>query len=376
MTAMKLTAKVKLLPTQEQAILLRQTLETINRACDYVSQRAWESRTFGKYRLQALVYQDVRERFNLSAQVVVRLIQKVAAAYKPDRKTKRTFKATGAVAYDNRILNWRMADSTVSIWCLGGRQIIPFVCGPRQWELLSQRQGESDLALIGGQFFLFATCEVEDPTPRDVEDVVGVDLGVTNIAADSDGNVYSSAQVNGLRRRHRRLRQKLQAKGTKSAKRLLRKRAGKERRFATAVNHAISKRIVVQAQGTSRGIALEDLTGIRDRITARRAQRATLHSWSFYQLRAFIEYKAALAGVTVIAVDPRNTSRTCPVCGCVDKRNRPEQSRFSCIRCGFSALADTVAAQNIRVLGRAAVMQPYVSAGQIIAQGQGQATPL
>jgi putative transposase len=189
----------------------------------------------------------------------------------------------------------------------------------------------------------------------------GVDLGIVNLAVDSDGKVYSSAQVNGLRDRHRRLRQKLQRKGTRSVKRLLKKRSGREARFASDVNHTVSKRIVAVAQGTGRGIALEDLTGIRSRITARKPQRATLHGWSFSQLRAFLEYKARRLGLPLVLVDPRNTSRTCPVCGHIDQANRVSQSTFSCVACGFSGPADHIAALNTRVLGRAAVNRPNVS---------------
>lgn len=358
---MKLTAKVKLLPTAEQAKLLRQTLETANAACDYISTRAWATKTFGQFKMHRLTYADVRGRFPLTAQIVVRCISKVADAYKLDRKRKRRFKPTSAIAYDNRILNWRMTDRAVSIWCLGGRQTIPFVCGERQRALLAHQRGETDLALMGGKFYLFAVCEVDEPRPADVADVLGVDLGVTNIAVDSDGHVYSSAHVNGLRHRHRRLRAKLQAKGTRPATRLLRKRSRRESRFATDVNHTISKRIVEHAQGTGRAIALEDLMGIRTRITAQRAQRATLHSWSFSQLRTFLTYKAQRAGLPVVLVDPRNTSRTCPQCGYVDKANRKTQRAFSCVACGFSGLADHIAAENIRVLGRAAVNRPNVA---------------
>lgn len=345
---MKLTAKVKLLPTPEQARLLARTLEAANAACNYISAQAWEVQEFNQLRLHKLTYADVRNKFPLTAQVVIRAIAKVADAYKVSRKRKRVFKPHGGIAYDNRILNWRMINSSVSIWCLGGRQVIPFVAGSRQLELLRHQQGETDLALIDGKFYLFAVCEIEEPRAADVGDVLGVDLGVTNIAADSDGEVYSSAQVNGLRYRHHKLRSKLQAKGTRSAKRLLQKRRRKETRSASDVNHTISKRLVAKAQGTGRAIAVENLSGIRARITVRKSQRATLHSWSFFQLRQFVSYKAQLAGVPIALVDPRNTSRTCPACGHVDKANRKSQSVFQCIRCGFSGLADTVAAENIR----------------------------
>ena len=139
----------------------------------------------------------------------------------------------------------------------------------------------------------------------------------------------------------------------------MKKRRRKEARFARDVNHSISKRIVAKAKDTAHGIALEELGGIRERVTVRRRQRATLHSWSFHDLRAKIEYKAALSGVPVVMVDPRNTSRTCPSCGCIDKRNRPSQSSFLCVVCGFAGVADHIAAGNIA--RRAAVDLPHAA---------------
>ncbi len=356
---MQLTAKIKLLPTSEQADVLKHTLETANAACNYISERAWQEQTFRQFNLHHLVYYDVREQFDLSAQMTVRCISKVADAYRLDHKTKRSFRHQGAIAYDNRILSWKLDKQDISIWTLDGRQTIPFACGERQQELLQSQKGESDLALINGEFYLLATCEVETPEPIETEKALGVDLGIVNIATDSDGKAYSGARINGMRKRHAKLRAKLQSKGTRSAKRLLKKRKRKERRFAQDVNHVISKRIVEKAKGTGHAIALEDLTGIRNRTTVRKSQRRQHHSWSFYDLGKKIAYKAQLAGVPVILVDPRNTSRTCPMCGCVDKRNRPNQSTFSCVQCGFSGHADTIAAVNIG--RRAVVNQPNVS---------------
>lgn len=355
---MKLTAQIKLQPTTEQADALKRTLETANAACNYISSVAWKNKTFGQYKLHHLVYADVRAKFGLSAQMTVRCIAKTADAYKLDRETERTFKPTGSIAYDERILSWKIKLSIVSIWTMDGRMSIPFVCGERQRELLQTRQGESDLATANGNYFLFATCNVEEPAPIEFTDVLGVDTGIVNIATDSDGEVHSGKTINNVRSRHRRLRQKLQRKGTKSAKRRLRKLSGKEQRFGKWVNHNISKRIVAKAQHTGRAIALENLEGIRDRVRVRKPQRATLHSWSFYQLRTFIEYKSQRAGVTVILVDPRNTSRTCPSCGCINKANRRTQSNFTCVTCGFSGLADHIAAGNIS--SRGVVNRPYV----------------
>jgi len=209
----------------------------------------------------------------------------------------------------------------------------------------------------------------------EIEEVIGVDLGVINLAVDSDGNRYSGTHVNNLRRRQRRLRAKLSAKWTTSSRRLYRKRRRKERRFATHVNHRISKRIVAEAKRTKRAIALEELHGIRSRVRVRKPQRATFHSWSFHQLRSFLEYKAKLAGVRVIFVDPRNTSRTCPACGHCAKENRPDQATFQCQSCGLAGLADLIAALNIRVRGWAVVSRPHADAVGSASHPAGSAMP-
>ena len=200
--------------------------------------------------------------------------------------------------------------------------------------------------------------------------MLGVDLGIVNIAVDSDGNVWSGKAVNTARSKFRRMRRKLQQKGTRSAKRLLKKRSKREVRFGRDINHCISKHLVSSAEGTRRAIALEDLGGISRRVTVCRQQRARHGSWAFAQLRQFVEYKAQMRGVAVILVDPRNTSRTCPVCGHVSKSNRPTRDCFKCRSCGFSGPADSVAATVIRDRGRAAVNQPNVTGGGNAAQLQ------
>src|SRR5207248_10244537 len=156
------------------------------------------------------------------------------------------------------------------------------------------------------------------------------------------------------------LRQRLQKRGTKSAKRHLKKLSGKEARFKKHTNHVISKRIVHKAKTNRQGIAIEELRHIRTRTEARlrHSQRSRHSSWSFAQLRFFLQYKAALAGIPLHTVDPRNTSRTCSVCGHCEKANRKSQASFRCVQCGHTENADRNAAKNI---ARAAVMQPLVA---------------
>ena len=141
-----------------------------------------------------------------------------------------------------------------------------------------------------------------------------------------------------------------------AAARRLAGRSRREARHATVENHKISKQIVADAQRTGRGIAVEHLDGIRDRVRLKRHQRATLSSWPFHQLGAFLEYKARRAGAPFLQVDPAYTSQRCPTprCGHISRNNRPARGRFLCVACGLAGLADDIAAVNVRNRARTA----------------------
>lgn len=355
---MKLIAQVKLQPTEGQSDALRRTLLAWNEAANYISDQAWMRKSFRAYDLHHATYYTVREKFGLTAQAAIRVIAVVADSYKLDKRAKRTFRKLGSATYDNRILTWALDKSEVSIWTMDGRQRISFVCGERQRKMLDSLQGECDLVLRNGDYYLHQVCNITEDDSFDPDGWLGVDMGVKNIATDSDGTIFSGDVVLGVRKRRRRQRRRLQAKGTRNARRFLRSISGRETRFVTHENHRISKQIVEKAKGTGRGIAVENLTGIRDRVRLRRSQRDDLHSWGFHQLRSFLSYKAALAGVPLVAVDPRYTSQTCSVCGHCEKSNRQSQSSFVCKSCGYAAHADYNAAVNI---SRAAVSPPHIS---------------
>ncbi len=257
----------------------------------------------------------------------------------------------GAQPYDDRMLSWQHDRLRVSIWTVAGRvKDVAFTASPEQLTFLSRyRQGESDLLCRDGMWFLLATCEVpEVPLNTDPVDFLGIDLGIVNIATTSDGEIMAGRELNRVRVRERRLRAKLQKKNTPSAKRRLKKRRRKEARRTKDINHKIAKHVVAEAERTGRGIALEDLTGIRERVRLHKPQRATLHSWAFHQLGEFIAYKARKAGVAVVHVDPAYTSRTCAECGHADKANRVSQARFACRTCGFVDHTDRNGSRNIR----------------------------
>ena len=348
---MKLTAQIKLLPSEEQAEGLLQTLERANEACQHISDYAHESGEHSKYKLQEAVYHEVRERFNLSAQMTVRALGKVADAYKTNPDAQNQFDIRGGFPYDSRILTFYTDRQEVSIWTLGGREQIEYEVGENHRALLNQDKGEADLIYRGGMFFLLVSCQMPtaNMSDEDVEAIdgyLGIDRGVNNIATTSDGDNWTSEEIDNRRQWYQDRRDTLQSVGTRSAKRRLQKLSGKQSRFQRDTNHTISKRLVSKAKARSSAIVLEDLSGIRERTTVRRQQRARRSNWSFYQLRQFIEYKARIAKVPVIKVDPDFTSQTCSECGHCDSKNR-NGSRFECRECGHSMDADKNAARNI-----------------------------
>lgn len=354
---MKLTAKIRLLPTSIQAEQLLATLVRANAACNAISEYAFTNTVFKSFTLHKALYHSIKSDFDLSAQVVVRCLGKVGDAYKLDKAVQRRFRPTGAIAYDTRILSYSQAKKQVSIWTTGGRELIHYVGGMHNEGLLVYQKGESDLLYTKGKFFLLATCDIPDGDTHIPEDVLGVDLGIINLATDSDGQTFSGAGVEASRQWYGKRRAVLQSVGSKSAKRRLKKLSGKQARFQRDVNHCISKSLVLKAKGTFRALSIEDLSGIsknvrKEKKRLRQTQRAKHSNWSFFQLRSFLTYKSQFYGVSLTTVDPAYTSRTCNECGHCEKANRKSQAEFVCRACAHSDSADWNAAKNIRNIGR------------------------
>jgi IS605 OrfB family transposase len=349
---MKLVASVRLLPSPEQAELLRATLARCNAACDWLAGVAHDTQTRRQFDLHKLAYADIRARYGLSAQAAVRCTSKVADSLKAgNKKTRRSFHRCAAQPFDERTFRFLPDQDALSIWTLSGRQRIPLACGKRQRALLEDAKGQVDLMFIRGKWMLAATCDIPDAALIGADDALGIDTGIVHLAVDDRGQSYSGAEVEKVRRRQHFRRRALQKVGTRSAKRALRRASGKQARFQRHTNHVLSKTIVADAERGRCLIALEDLQGIRGRVQAKRHQRARMANWGFAELRELICYKAALKGVAVVLIDPRNTSRQCSCCGLIDQRNRPTRDDFQCIGCGFAAPADHNAARNIRQRG-------------------------
>ncbi|MGW5129549.1 RNA-guided endonuclease InsQ/TnpB family protein [Streptomyces sp. NPDC004069] len=356
---MKLVVQVKLVPTPEQASALEATLRACNRAATYASTVAFAKNLKDRNGLQKEVYADLKATFGLSAQPVVRAVKKVVDAYAAlktnlrdghlgppaSRRYRRAvgspivFRPVAAQPFDDRCLSWQYDARTVSVWTVDGRmKSIRFACSSDQLKtLMEYRKGESDLVRRSGKWFLVATCDVPDPQVYEPIDWIGVDRGIVNLATTSDGTNYQGRRLGRYRRWQVRKRAELQARQTRSATRRLSRRAQKEKRHATQVNHQISKEIVSVAQRTGRGIAVEELGGIRERVRLRRDQRGTLSSWAFHQLGQHLAYKARRAGVPFLEVDARHTSQRCPRCGHTERANRPDGTTSAVVGAGSPA---------------------------------------
>lgn len=348
---MKLTIKAKLLTIPEQYQSLKKTMEVFNNTCNYISQRAFKTKTFNQIKLHHLTYREARDKFpELSSQFIVRAIAKVSDSYVAEKKRFHKFKKYSAVVYDQRLLSFKRL-SIASINSVNGRLKIPFIIG--QYRSLEGKsiKGQADLTFKNNKFFLNIVIEFPDGVPFNPKGFLGVDKGIVNIITTSDNIAFSGKQIDKVRERLTKLKSALQKKGTKSAKRHLKKITKKQSRFQKDTNHRISKQIVATAKGTERAIVLENLKGIRSRQKVRRVDRQRFGNWAFYQLDSFIVYKAKIAGVPVIKINPRNTSRACSVCGFISKSNRKSQSIFSCLNCGHTSHADFNASLNIASRG-------------------------
>lgn len=299
---MRLTIRIKLEPNRAEHTALLETLELCNSAADKASKIAYKMRYKDKISLHHRAYAMLKNE-GLAAQAAVRVVGKVSEAYasqeglitkgvlKGKRKAKALskpiqFKPRAGQAFDKNNLSYSLEEKTVSIWTTAGRlRKIKFTCSKEQSALLAKyRKGETDLLYEKGVFYLSAGVEIPEEPLREVADYLAFDSGIVNIATTSDGDNWSGGAVTLRRKKNRALRAKLQSKNTKSAKRLLNKRSRKESRFVKDVNHVISKKIVEVAKHTGRGIAHENLKGIRDRARSNKTTRTELNSWAFYQL--------------------------------------------------------------------------------------------
>jgi IS605 OrfB family transposase len=357
------TVACKLKVPVKFATEIDQTLEMFAAACEWVNQNTPPELT-NKAKMQKLVYNDVRALFRLSANLAIQALRRVCGNRKTARQKKsnvRKFSPT-SVSYDARIFSFKEADYSISLKLLENRVHFDLDLGNYQRGLL-KGQNPTSATLVkrrNGDYYIHINLDNEMPKPIATKQVLGVDLGRTDIAYTSDGDHWNGQQLEKIRNKYATLRLALQKKaslGTRSGRRrcrqLLKRLSGKEKRFQKHINHEISRQLVNHAVASSRAISLEDLTGIRERTNQQprnKQERRGANNWAFYQLRQFLTYKCLLAGVPLILVNPAYTSKSCHKCLHIGNRNGKS---FRCLNseCNWKGDPDYNGAKNIAALG-------------------------
>jgi len=363
-----LTVSCKLQVTPEQLAKIDELLQAFADACEYTN-RTVKPGLVNEQAMQSLVYSDVRAKFGLSSQLAIQAVRRVAGNRKTAKqkgKPVRKFAPTSAT-YDERVFSFREHDWTVSLRLLSGRSRFKLVIGNYQRGLLKGQTPKTATLLKrqNGTYYINIQLESQPPEIEATDKVLGCDLGRTDIVVTSLGDKYSGKDITKVRDHYSHLRSILQqkaAKGTRSSRRrcrqLQKRLSGKERRFQSHINHTISYQLVQKAKTNQQVIALEDLTGIRERtneLPRSKTERRRSNSWSFYQLRQFLTYKCIKFGVKLVLVNPGYTSKTCHNClhiHPVQGKSYRSGKSFRCGHCSWCGDADLNGAINISVLGR------------------------
>ncbi|MGQ4647441.1 RNA-guided endonuclease TnpB family protein [Lyngbya aestuarii] len=372
-----LTIVCQLQPSPEQVLKIEELLKAFAEGCNYANQNVKTSIT-SKTTIQNLVYQSLREQFGLSANQAVRVCARVGANRKTAKlkgRPVKEFKPTSA-DYDARIFSFREKDWAVSLTLLNGREHIRIDAGNYQRGKLKGRTPTSAQLCKhrDGKYYIHIQIKDDAPNPVKTQNVIGVDFGRRDVAVTSNGDKWDGTGITKARDKFSNVRASLQAKvsrkrdasptkGTRTTRRRVRniwkRLSGRERRYQTWLNHTISRAIIRDALKSGSLVAIEDLTGIRNRSNQQprsKTERRRSNSWAFYQLRQFLEYKGIQSGVEVVAVSPRYTSQTCHQCLRIGLRSG---KRFGCTNkgCNWHGDADVNGSEMIRLVGLS-VTQP------------------
>ena len=365
----KATLKLKLHTDAAASAALRETLRQHTECFNAVCRYGWDHSEHNAVRLHQSTYRRLREEYTvLPSQLVISARTKASEALKPAHKRRKQGKPVScphsnacSIRYDACSYWVKLFDERASLATVCGRIKVCFRLPKCYDSYLSWRVRSADLCYDKHKkcFYLHVCVDKDAPDVTPNRRVIGCDMGVRRVAVtsgvyppekDAPPQFFSSARTHSRVRQHQHLRSALQRKGTKSAKRHLRRVSRRWTQFQRSENHITANNILAPTQ-VGDTLAIEELTGIRDRCKHRKQQRGLFHSWSFAQLGAFMAYKAERKGILLIRVDPRNSSRICNMCGSCDKANRQSQSNFACLLCGYAANADYNAANNLRLRG-------------------------
>ena len=363
MEQITITAKVQIVATDTDKVLLNKTMSVYCDACNYVSDYVFRTHDLKQFSLNKILYSALREKFSLKSQMAQSVFKTVIARYKTilenqNEWIKPSFKKPQYDLVWNR--DYSLTQNCFSVNTLNGRVKLPYFAEgmSKYFNHSIYKFGTAKLVNKHGKYYLHipVTYEVEGSNISDICNVVGIDRGINFVVATYDSK-HKSGFVSGKaikqkRANYSRLRKELQMRHTPSSRRRLKAIGQRENRWMQDINHQVSKAL---ATGNPKHtlFVLEDLTGIRN-VTERvkTKNRYVSVSWSFYDLEQKLIYKAKQNQSSVIKVDPRYTSQCCPACGHTEKSNRNKKIHlFTCKNCGYTSNDDRIGAMNLYRMG-------------------------
>jgi putative transposase len=358
-----LTMVVKLQVNVNQQQFLVDTATAFASACNWINQNVNPKLT-NRNSIQAVCYQDVKQKFGLTANHVVRACARVAANRLTAKQKGNSVKYFKPTSFDCDARTFRLIESDwlVSLSTTDKRLTAPIrVSNYHIGKLKGQNPTSAQVCLHrDGSWFVHIQIKSEPPKAQKTSNVIGVDFGRRDLAVTNTGKSWSGKEIQETRDKYSRVRASLQRsanQGTRSTRRrarqILKRLSGRERRYQAWLNHNISSSIIAEAKETQSFVAIEDLTGIRERTNhspRNKTERRRSNSWAFYQLRTFLEYKGIKEGVEVVTVNPAYTSQTCHCCLNIGKRSN-KSFKCSNTRCGWIGDADENGSKMIAKVG-------------------------
>ena len=363
MEQITITAKVQIIATDADKVLLDETMSVYRDACNYVSDYVFRTHDLKQVSLNKVLYSTLRETFGLKSQMAQSVLKTVIARYKTilenqNKWIRPNFKKPQYDLVWNR--DYSLTQNCFSVNTLNGRAKLPYFAEgmSKYFDNTIYRFGTAKLINKHGKYYLHipVTYDVEESNISDICNVVGVDRGINFVVATYDSKhrsgFVSGKAIKQKRANYSKLRKQLQKKQTPSSRRRLKAIGQRENRWMQDVNHCISKALV-ENNPKHTLFVLEDLRGVRNATERVRIKdRYVSVSWSFYDLEQKLIYKAKKNQSSVIKVDPRYTSQCCPVCGHTEKSNRNKKIHlFTCKNCGYKSNDDRIGAMNLYRMG-------------------------
>ncbi len=357
-----ITAKIQIYVSDNQADSLRITTNAYRKACNWLSKIIFETKNLNQVNLNNLYYLDLRNQFGLKSQMAQSVMKTVIARYKSAKSNGHEwaliqFKLPEYDLVWNR--DYSLTQKQFSINTIDGRLKLNYECkAMKKYFNGTWKFGTAKLVYKFQKWFLHIpmTKNFTELDFVNVNNIVGIDLGINFLATTYDSlgktTFYNGHVVKHKRGKFKATRKQLQVKQTPSARKKLKQIGSRENRYVTDVNHQITKALVDKyPKGTL--FVLENLSGVRNTTEKVRVkERYVTVSWSFYQFRKMLEYKAQMNGQKVIVIDPKYTSQTCPKCGHIKKTNRNKKLHtFCCKNCQYKSNDDRIGAMNLHRKG-------------------------